>query len=142
MAQFCPKGIQSESGTPKPASPLGEAKPVGAFWLSLWRCWQRNDRDYRRGRGKSKGLSTMAVTIQRTAKCMTSLAIAIVHARQFAVGVIRMVSPLMLMGMVTNMEAGRLFLVLAIRRRRSPNGLQRKQNQKEDGNPATHKSKV
>jgi hypothetical protein len=73
---------------------------------------------------------------------MAHLAIAIVHARQFAVGAIHMVGTLMLVGMVTNMEAGGFFLVLAIRRRRSPNGLQRKQNQKEDGNPEAHKSKV
>jgi hypothetical protein len=33
-------------------------------------------------------------------------------------------------------------LMLTIRRRRSPNGLQRKQNQKEDSNPATHSLKV
>jgi hypothetical protein len=73
---------------------------------------------------------------------MTSLAIAIFHTRQFAVDAIRVVGTLMLVGMVTNMEADGLLLVLAIRRRRSPNGLQRKQNQKEDGNPATHKAKV
>jgi hypothetical protein len=127
---------------PKPASPLGDAIPVGAFWFSLWRCWQRKDRSYRRGRSDNEGFCTVGIAVHGTAKSMTCLAIAISHARQFAVGAICIVGTLMLVGMVTNMEAGGLVLVLAIRRRRSPNGLQRKKKQKEDGNPATHNLEV
>lgn len=84
----------------------------------------------------------MGVAVECTAIGMTRLAVPIIGARQIAVGAIWMAGPLMLMGVVTHMKAGRLLLVLAIRRRRSPDGLQRKQNQKEEGNPAMHGARV
>ncbi|MBX3670932.1 MAG: hypothetical protein KF778_21245 [Rhodocyclaceae bacterium] len=73
---------------------------------------------------------------------MAGLAVAIVEARQLIVRAVSVAHPMVVVGVVAYMEGLRYLFVLAIRRRRSPNGLQRKQHQEEDGNPATHKTEV
>lgn len=70
---------------------------------------------------------------------MAGLAIAIVHARQQGVRrVASGIAGVVFVYVVPGVEAGRCAFVLAIRRRCRPDGLQRKQHQEEDGNPATH----
>ena len=73
---------------------------------------------------------------------MAGLAVAIVEARQLIVGAVSVAHPMVVMGVMADMEGLRFLFVLAIRRRRSPDGLQRKKYQEEDGNPATHRSEV
>ncbi len=129
---------------PRPASPLGEVSPVGAFWLCLRRGGESKYRRYRRCRCEGNGLSTRCVAVQGTTKSVASLAVAIIHAEKWlvSIGTVDIDYAVVVVGVVPNMEADRLFLVLAIRCRRSPDGLQWKQYQEEDGNPAAHKSKV
>ena len=123
---------------PRPASPLGEAVPIGAFWLRLRWGWERKQWGYRRCRCEGDRLGTRRVAVQDTTESMAGLAVAIVEARQLIVGAVIVAHPMVVMGVMADMEGLRFLFVLAIRRRRSPDGLQRKQHQEEDGNPATH----
>lgn len=127
---------------PRPASPLGEAVPVGAFWLRLRWVWERKQWGYRRSRFEGDGLVTRRIAVQGATESMAGLAVAIVEARQLIVGTVSVAHAMVVMGMVPDMESRWFFFVLTIRRRRSPDGLQRKQDQEEDGNPATHKFRV
>lgn len=124
---------------PRPASPLGEAGPIGAFWLRLRWCGERKHGSYRRCRCERDRLGTRSIAVQGTTKSMASLAITIVETRQLIVGAVSVAHAMVVMGVVADMKSLRFLFVLAIRRRRSPDGLQRKQYQEEDGNPATHK---
>lgn len=127
---------------PRPASPLGEAVPIGAFWLRLRWCGECKYGSHRRWRRESDGLGTRGLAVQGATESMAGLAVAIVEARQLIVRAVSVAHPMVVVGVVAYMEGLRYLFVLAIRRRRSPNGLQRKQHQEEDGNPATHKTEV
>ncbi len=127
---------------PRPASPLGEAVPIGAFWLRLRWCGERKHGSYRRCRCESDRLGTRSIAVQGTTKSMASLAVTIVETRQLMVRAVSVAHAMVVMSVVADMESRRFLFVLAIRRRRSPDGLQRKQYQEEDGNPATHRSEV
>lgn len=70
---------------------------------------------------------------------MASLAVTIVETRQLMVRAVSVAHAMVVMSVVADMESRRFLFMLAIRRRHSPDGLQRKQYQEEDGNPATHK---
>ncbi|SRR5574343_871278 len=123
---------------PRPASPLGEAVPIGAFGLRLRWGWECKHWSHRRWRRESDGLGTRGLAVQGATESMAGLAVAIVEARQLIVGAVSVAHPMVVMGVMADMEGLRFLFVLAIRRRRSPDGLQRKQHQEEDGNPATH----
>ena len=127
---------------PRPASPLGEAVPIGAFWLRLRWGWERKQWGYRRWRCEGDGLGTRRVAVQDTTESMAGLAVAIVEARQLIVGTVSVAHAMVVMSVVADMESRWFLFVLTIRRRRSPDGLQRKQDQEEDGYPATHKFRV
>lgn len=127
---------------PRPASPLGEAVPIGAFWLRLRWGWERKQWGYRRCRCEGDGLGTRRVAVQDTTESMAGLAVAIVEARQLIVGTVSVAHAMVVMSVVADMESRWFLFVLTIRRRRSPDGLQRKQDQEEDGYPATHKFRV
>ncbi len=127
---------------PRPASPLGEAVPVGAFWLRLRWGWERKQWGYRRCRCEGDGLGTRSVAVQGATESMAGLAVAIVEAGYLIVRAVSVAHAMVVMGVVADMESRRFLFVLAIRRRHSPDGLQRKQYQEEDGNPATHKFRV
>ena len=127
---------------PRPASPLGEAVPIGAFWLRLrWR-GECKHWDYRGCGRDSDGLGTRSIAVQGTTESMAGMAIAMVKIRQLMVRAVSVAHAMVVMSVVADMESRRFLFVLAIRRRRSPDGLQRKKYQEEDGNPAAHKSKV
>lgn len=127
---------------PRPASPLGEAVPIGAFWLRLRWCGEYKHGSHRRWRRESDGLGTRGLAVQDTTESMTGLAVAIVETWQLIVGTVSVAHAMVVMSVVADMESRRFLFVLTIRRRRSPDGLQRKQDQEEDGYPATHKFKV
>lgn len=127
---------------PRPASPLGEAVPIGAFWLRLRWCGEYKHGSHRRWRRESDGLGTRGLAVQDTTESMTGLAVAIVETWQLIVRAVSVAHTMVVVGVVADMEGLRFLFVLAIRRRRSPDGLQRKQHEEEDGNPATHRSEV
>jgi len=73
----------------------------------------------------------------RTACSLAHMAVGVAGCRAIGAVLVRF-GALVLMGVVADMHALGAFLVRAVRRSRSPEGLQRQQQKQEDGEPAAH----
>ncbi len=96
---------------PRPASPLGEAVPVGAFWLRLRWGWERKQWGYRRCRCEGDGLGTRSVAVQGATESMAGLAVAIVEAGYLIVRAVSVAHAMVVMGVVADMESRRFLFV-------------------------------
>lgn len=121
-----------------PASPSGEARPVGTVWGEDGR-----PREGLQPRRDCVGVpSNGGRPSQRRHRSRRAVAhVAVRMVRKAARGrwllVVRF-GTLMLVGVVPHMHGGGAFFVLAIRRSRSPDGLQRQQHEQKNRKPASH----